>query len=99
MFLKPGRYTFTNVATGQKLYYVPKGNHIYPAKLKSAKSAAVMSVTPYSDRKVPWIRLHFGNKNKCLSSAWGGVDNDSAVAYVCASGQNSQTTTLERTKQ
>lgn len=98
MFLKPARYTFTNVATGQRLYYVPNGNHIYPSSVKPAKAAAV-SITPYADRKVPWIRLHFGQKNKCLSSAWGGVDNDSAVAYVCASGAKAKKTTLERTKQ
>ncbi|KAK4049290.1 hypothetical protein OIV83_004227 [Microbotryomycetes sp. JL201] len=100
VFLKEGNYVFENVATKQKLYYVPKGNHIYPAKVKKASQAAKMGVTRYTaNRKVPWSRFHFGSKNKCLSSAWGGVDNDSAVAYVCASGQKSKKTTLERTKQ
>lgn len=95
--LQPASYTFTNVATRQKLIYIPIGNHIYPA---SSSPAAKMSVSAYTpDRRVPWLRLHFGSKNKCLSSAWGGVDNDSAVAYVCASGSNAKKTTLERTKQ
>ncbi|KAK4047107.1 hypothetical protein OIO90_006309 [Microbotryomycetes sp. JL221] len=99
VFLKEGNYVFENVATKQRLYYVPKGNHIYPAK-KKASQAAKMAVTRYSlNRKVPWMRFHFGAKNKCLSSAWGGVDNDSAVAYVCATGSKAKKTTLERTKQ
>ncbi|KAM0790457.1 hypothetical protein ACM66B_003334 [Microbotryomycetes sp. NB124-2] len=100
VFLKEGNYVFENVATKQKLFYVPKGNHIYPSKVKKLAQAAQMSVTRYTaNKKVPWSRFHFGKKNKCLSSAWGGKDNDSAVAYVCASGQKSKKTTLERTKQ
>ncbi|ORY88397.1 hypothetical protein BCR35DRAFT_312902 [Leucosporidium creatinivorum] len=95
VYLKPAAYLFTNVATGQKITYNPSGNHIYPAKGKGS----AIKVQQYSNKKVPWHRFNFGKKNKCLSSAWGGSDNDSAVAYVCASGSNAKKTTLERTKQ
>ncbi|GAA5970909.1 hypothetical protein JCM21900_000567 [Sporobolomyces salmonicolor] len=92
--LQPGSYTFENVETKQKLYYVPKGNNIYPYKKGTAAS-----VTKYSNAKVPWHRFEFGDKNKCLSSAWGGSGNNAAVMYVCASGAGAQKTTLEKTKQ
>ncbi|GAA5897716.1 hypothetical protein JCM5296_000861 [Sporobolomyces johnsonii] len=92
--LKPGSYIFENVKTKQKLYYVPKGNNIYPYKEGTAAS-----VTKYSNSKVPWHRFEFGEKNKCLSSAWGGTGNNAAVMYVCASGADAQKTTLEKTKQ
>ncbi|TNY18721.1 hypothetical protein DMC30DRAFT_448571 [Rhodotorula diobovata] len=95
--LKPGKYKFTNVQTGQLLYYVAKGNHIYPTKGKTTPA----TVSAYSNSKVPWHRLQFGSKNKCLSSAWvsGKTQNSEAVMYVCASGKGAQKTTLEKTKQ
>ncbi|GAA5884287.1 hypothetical protein JCM6882_002210 [Rhodosporidiobolus microsporus] len=95
VFLKPGNYKLTNVATKQTLYYVPKGNHVYPQKGKYTKA----SVTRHTNKKVPWHRLQLGTKNKCLSSAWGSSGNNAGVMYVCASGANSKKTTLEKTKQ
>ncbi|GAA5930247.1 hypothetical protein JCM10213_001040 [Rhodosporidiobolus nylandii] len=95
VFLKPGNYKLQNVQTGQTLYYAPSGNHIYPTKGKYTKS----SITRYSNKKVPWHRLEYGSKNKCLSSAWGSSGNNAAVMYVCASGSGAQKTTLEKTKQ
>ncbi|GAA5974617.1 hypothetical protein JCM11641_007026 [Rhodosporidiobolus odoratus] len=95
VFLKPGNYKLQNVQTKQTLYYVPSGNHIYPQKGKYTKAA----VTAYSNKKVPWHRLGFGSKQKCLSSAWGSTGNNAAVMYVCASGADSKKTTLEKTKQ
>ncbi|GAA5837676.1 hypothetical protein JCM11251_002293 [Rhodosporidiobolus azoricus] len=95
VFLKPGNYKLTNVQTKQTLYYVPKGNHVYPQKGKYTKA----SISRHANSKVPWHRLQLGTKNKCLSSAWGSSGNNAGVMYVCASGQNSKKTTLERTKQ
>ncbi|GAA6017422.1 hypothetical protein JCM10207_005628 [Rhodosporidiobolus poonsookiae] len=96
VMLKPGNYKFTNVQTKKSLYYVPKGNHIYPQKGKATKA----SVTHYSNKNAPWHRFQFGSKNKCLSSAWGsGGGNNAAVMYVCADGKTAQKTTLEKTKQ
>ncbi|GAA6062512.1 hypothetical protein JCM10212_001562, partial [Sporobolomyces blumeae] len=94
--LKPGSYSIQNVATGQRLYYTQdRKNNIYPDQRKSTPSR----VTKHSNRNLPWHRLAFGRKNKCLSSAWGSTSNNAAVMYVCASGQNAQQTTLEKTKQ
>ncbi|GEM11372.1 hypothetical protein Rt10032_c14g5389 [Rhodotorula toruloides] len=92
--LKPGNYVFQNVQTKQKLFYSTKGNWIYPGK-----QGTVASVTAYPNSGVAWHRLEFGPKNKCLSSAWGSTGNNAAVMYVCASGQGSHKTTLEKTKQ
>ncbi|KAK4700072.1 hypothetical protein P7C70_g6182, partial [Phenoliferia sp. Uapishka_3] len=110
-----GTYTFTNVATGEKLTYVvrawtsmlpklwltdlfhlsqPTGNHIFPAKVNPGTE---IRITPHQHAN--WIRLSFGTKNKCLSSAWGGTYDNAAVAYVCAVGSSGQDTTLEQTKQ
>ncbi|GAA6048715.1 hypothetical protein JCM3770_003925 [Rhodotorula araucariae] len=95
--LKPGKYRFQNVQTKQYLYYVAKGNHIYPTKGKATPA----SISQYSNSKVPWHRLQFGLKNKCLSSAWvsSKTQNSEAVSYVCASGKGCKKTTLEKTKQ
>ncbi|GAA5839956.1 hypothetical protein JCM9279_005220 [Rhodotorula babjevae] len=95
--LKPGKYKFQNVQTKQYLYYVANGNHISPTKGKTTPAA----VQNHSNAKVPWHRLQFGTKNKCLSSAWvsGKTQNSEAVMYVCASGSGAQKTTLEKTKQ
>ncbi|KAK4331031.1 hypothetical protein RTBOTA2_006502 [Rhodotorula toruloides] len=92
--LKPGNYVFQNVQTKQKLFYTTKKNNIYPSK-----QGTVGSVTAYPNNGVAWHRLEFGPKNKCLSSAWGSKGNNAAVMYVCASGEGSKKTTLEKTKQ
>lgn len=58
--------------------------------------------TPISLIKHPsanWIRLSFGSKDKCLSSAWGGSFDNAAVAYACAVGPGAQRSTLEQNKQ
>lgn len=34
-----------------------------------------MVATAYG-KKVPWSRINFGKKNKCLSSAWTSNNND-----------------------
>ncbi|KAL8293037.1 hypothetical protein RQP46_000731 [Phenoliferia psychrophenolica] len=100
-----GTYTFTSVATGEKLTYQtpfppgdglqPNGNHIWPSKAGAPVNS--IEITPHQHAQ--WIRLGFGTKNKCLSSAWGGSYDNAAVAYVCASGSDAQKTTLEQTKQ
>ncbi|BGP03946.1 hypothetical protein JCM10021v2_007694 [Rhodotorula toruloides] len=75
-------------------FYTTKKNNIYPSK-----QGTVGSVTAYPNNGVAWHRLEFGPKNKCLSSAWGSKGNNAAVMYVCASGEGSKKTTLEKTKQ
>ncbi|GAA6006846.1 hypothetical protein JCM11491_003203 [Sporobolomyces phaffii] len=97
VFLKPGSYTFENVKTKQKIFYsADRKNHVFPAS-KQQGTAAVIS--RHHNSKLPWHLAKFGNKNKCLSSAWGSSSNNAAVMYVCASGKSGQKTTLEKTKQ
>ncbi|TNY19568.1 hypothetical protein DMC30DRAFT_399995 [Rhodotorula diobovata] len=93
-----GSYIFRNVATGQALSYTADGNHIVP----SDGAGTPVQVLGYG-AAVPWVRLQIGDKDKCLSSQWGGSYNLAGVMYSCAVDVGGEITradnTLESTKQ
>lgn len=70
------------------------GNHIFPA---SVNPGTTISIVNHPSNN--WHRFSFGEKSKCLSAAWGGNFDNSAVAYACAVGPNAQRSTLETSKQ
>ncbi|GAA5989076.1 hypothetical protein JCM11641_002296 [Rhodosporidiobolus odoratus] len=96
--LSSGAYTFTNVATGKALTYEPEGNHIVP----SSGAGSPVNILGYGNG-VSWVRLQIGDKDKCLSSQWGGSYNLAGVMYSCAVDEGGDVTrqdnTLEPTKQ
>ncbi|GAA5862387.1 hypothetical protein JCM1840_004164 [Sporobolomyces johnsonii] len=96
--LSSGSYTITNVATGQSLTYDPNGNDVTP----QAGNGTPVSIMGYGGG-VSWVRLQIGDKDKCLSSQWGGSYNLAGVMYSCAVTTGGQVTrqdnTLEPTKQ
>ncbi|BGP12365.1 hypothetical protein JCM10213_002031 [Rhodosporidiobolus nylandii] len=96
--LTGGAYTITNAATGKSLTYDPNGNHIVPA----SGAGTPVNVLAYGGG-VSWVRLQIGEKDKCLSSQWGGSYNLAGVMYSCAVDSGGDVTrqdnTLEPTKQ
>lgn len=46
----------------------PAGNHIFPTRTNAGTPINIAA----HGKGAPWLRFEFGNKNKCLSSAWGG---------------------------
>ncbi|KAM0753562.1 hypothetical protein T439DRAFT_158002 [Meredithblackwellia eburnea MCA 4105] len=47
----------------------------------------------------PWMRIQFGDKNKCISAAWGGGFDIAGVMYQCSVGTDPIKSYLEPTKQ
>lgn len=78
--LPEGAYTFRNVATGQTLTYTREGNHVVPADGGSGTPVVVKQHRAGTS----WLRFQIGDKNKCLSSQWGGSYNHAGVMYQCA---------------
>lgn len=78
-----------------------EGNHITPSASSSSSSSAVTVL--HHGGGVSWVRLAIGDKNKCLSSQWGGSYNLAGVMYACAVDSGGEVTrlgnTLEPTKQ
>ncbi|ORY90243.1 hypothetical protein BCR35DRAFT_349987 [Leucosporidium creatinivorum] len=99
--IEEGSYLFTNAKTGQALHYVRDGNHITPTASSPSDATAVNVL--HHGGGVPWVRLQIGDKDKCLSSQWGGSYNLAGVMYACAVDQGGAVTrlgnTLEPTKQ
>ncbi|GAA6038607.1 hypothetical protein JCM8097_009445 [Rhodosporidiobolus ruineniae] len=93
-----GSYIFKNAQTGHTLTYDPDGNDVVP----SAGSGTPVNVLTYGGG-TNWIRLQIGEKDKCLSSQWGGSYNKAGVMYACAVDGGGDVTradnTLEPTKQ
>ncbi|GAA5855100.1 hypothetical protein JCM8547_002380 [Rhodosporidiobolus lusitaniae] len=96
--LQAGSYSIKNVATGQALTYEADGNHIIPAD----GVGTPVNILSYGNG-VAWSRLQIGEKDKCLSSQWGGSYNLAGVMYACAVDAGGDVTragnTLEPTKQ
>ncbi|GAA5827228.1 hypothetical protein JCM11251_001180 [Rhodosporidiobolus azoricus] len=93
-----GAYTIKNVATGQALTYERDGNHIVP----DDGAGTPVNILGYGNG-VNWVRMQIGDKDKCLSSQWGGSYNLAGVMYACAVDEGGEITradnTLEGTKQ
>lgn len=77
-------------ACTQVLTYGRDGNHVTPGG-----DGTPVNVMHHGGTS--WARLQIGDKNKCLSSQWGGSYNHAGVMYHCAVDVGGEVTRLENT--